>query len=469
MSDTARSTSTIALALAGHLATLKVADFSDRARRVAIDCIIDTIGVSLLGATEPVVSVLQQALAGDRTQGRALVLGGRRRAGVLEAAFINGTASHAADYDDMAHAMGGHPSVTLVPVIFALGESLGASGAALLEAYVVGFEAECRIGHVVNPDHYERGWHPTSTIGVFGATAAAARLLRLDVPATATALAIAASLASGVKANFGTMTKPLHVGQCVRNGLMAAQLAQGGFTANPGALEHKQGWFAAYDGLANVHPERLLQGVGDGLEVEQESVGVKQFPCCGSTHPAVRGMLALRAQGLLPRDVETIEIKTNRRRLPHTNNPSPQSALGAKFSIQYATARALIDGAPRLRHFEGEAFFEPVVRELLAKISVAAYPPTAAADSHEEGNEMAADITVVTRDGKTLHAHAPHQLGRGGKDPMSQAEMFEKYSDCAGRLLPEAQVAASFEALLRLEECRDVGAIARLFEVEETR
>ena len=207
--------------------------------------------------------------------------------------------------------------------------------------------------------------------------------------------------------------------------------------------------------------------MGEGLEVEQESVGVKQFPCCGSTHPAVRGMLALRARGLLPRDVETIEIKTNRRRLPHTNNPSPQSALGAKFSIQYATARALIDGAPRLRHFEGEAFLEPAVRELLAKTTVAAYPPTAAADSHEEGNEMAADITVVTREGKTLHAHAPHQLGRGGKDPMSVAEMFEKYSDCAGRLLPEAQVKASFEALQQLEQCRDVGAIARLFEVEE--
>lgn len=458
---------TIAVKLAVHLASINIANISASAKRIAMSGIIDTIGVTLLGATEPVVSVLQKSLIGDVTSGKALVFGGYRRSGVMEAAFINGTASHAADYDDMAHAMGGHPSVTLVPVIFALGESLGSTGAEVLEAYVVGFEAECRIGHVVNPDHYERGWHPTSTIGVFGAAAAGARLLKLDVHGTATALAIAASLASGVKANFGTMVKPLHVGQCVRNGLMAAQLAAGGFTANLAALEHKQGYFAAYDGLTNVNMDRLLPQLGDGLEIEQESVGVKQFPCCGSTHPAIRAMLALRLQGLTAADVETIEIMTNRRRLPHTNNPNPQSALGAKFSIQYATVRALIDGAPRLKHFEGEAFLEPVVCSLLAKTAVSAYLSTEATAAHEENNEMAADITVMTKDGRTLTAHAPHQLGRGGKDPMSDAEILEKYSDCAGRLLPDAQIVTSFEALRQLECCNNVAEIAKLFEVAQ--
>lgn len=432
---------------------------------MALSCIIDTIGVTLLGATEPVVSVLQNALKTERTNGNALVFGGNRRAGVQEAAFVNGTASHAADYDDMAHAMGGHPSVTLVPVIFALGEVLGSTGADVLEAYVVGFEAECRVGHVVNPDHYERGWHPTSTLGVFGSAAAAARLLKLDAAGTTTALAIAASLASGVKANFGTMVKPLHVGQCVRNGLMAAQLAAGGFTANPGVMEHKQGFFAAYDGLANVDQTRLLMRLGEGLEVEQESVGVKQFPCCGSTHPAIRAMLNLRRHGLKAEDVETILITTNRKRLPHTNNPSPTSALGAKFSIQYATARALLDGPPRLRHFEGEAFLEPAVRELLERTSVAAYPPTGAVGSHEESNEMAADIAVVTKSGQTLNMHAPHQLGRGGKDPMSDAEIWEKYSDCAGRLLPKEQIKASYEALQKLEQCDNLATVAQLLEV----
>ena len=156
---------------------------------------------------------------------------------------------------------------------------------------------------------------------------------------------------------------------------------------------------------------------------------------------------------------------TNRRRLPHTNNPHPQSALGAKFSIQYATARALLDGPPRLRHFEGEAFLEPAVLDLLNRTSVCAYPPTAHAEGHEENNEMAADITVLTKGGKSLLMHAPHQLGRGGKDPMSDEEILEKYSDCAGRLLPQAQVAASFGALQLLEECSNVASIVKLFEV----
>jgi 2-methylcitrate dehydratase PrpD len=457
---------TVALKLAAHLETISIGNVSAHAKRVAISGIIDTIGVTLLGATEPVVTVLQNALAGDMTSGKALVFGGTRRSGVLEAAFINGTASHAADYDDMAHAMGGHPSVTLVPAIFALGDALGATGAEVLEAYVVGFEAECRIGRVVNPDHYERGWHPTSTLGVFGAAAAGARLMKLDLNGTATALAIAASLASGIKANFGTMTKPLHVGQCVRNGLMAAQLAKSGFTGNLAALEHKQGYFATYDGLANVNMDRLLPRPGDGLEVEQESVGVKQFPCCGSTHPAIRAMLSLRQKGLIPADVEKIEIMTNRRRLPHTNNPHPESALGAKFSIQYATARALVDGAPRLRHFEGQAFLQPEVRALLDITSVSAYPSTSDAAIHEENNEMAADITVLRKDGTTLSMHAPHQLGRGGKDPMSDEEILEKYSDCAGRLLPQTQVAESFEALQRLGDCVNVAKITKLFEAQ---
>lgn len=457
---------TVAGVLAEHLATIHLGNISTKAKQIALNGITDTVGVTLLGATESVITVLQNSLSGDATQGNALVFGGDRRAGVLEAAFINGTASHAADYDDMAHAMGGHPSVTLVPVILALGESLGSTGADLLEAYVVGFEAECRIGHVVNPDHYERGWHPTSTIGVFGAAAAAARLLNLDVKATATAFAISSSLASGIKANFGTMTKPLHVGQCARNGLMAAQLAAGGFTANPGALEHQQGYFEAYDGLSNVHIERLLFGAGKELEVEQESVGLKQFPCCGSTHPAIRAMLALREQGLDAAKVERIEIMTNRRRLPHTNNPMPVSALGAKFSIQYATVRALLDGAPRLRHFEGDSYAEAAVRDLLSRTSVAAYPPTADAAQHEEGNEMAADITVLTKDGRTLTAHARHQLGRGGDDPMSEDELFEKYADCAGRLLSETQVQASFRALRQLQDCSNVVELTRMLEVQ---
>ena len=398
------SENTVALTLAEHLAQIRIETISPDAKRLGTLGIIDTIGVTLLGATEPVVQVLEQTLTHDIACGKALVFGGCRHIGVLDAALINGTASHAADYDDMARSMGGHPSVALVPVIFALGEALESSGLDLIEAYVVGFEAECRLGRVVHPHHYETGWHPTSTLGVFGAAAAASRLLRLDVQQTAIALSIAASFASGVKANFGTMTKPLHVGHCTRNGLLAAQLARNGFTANPAALEHKQGFFSAFDGLENVHQDRMLEQWGECLEVEQEAVGLKQFPCCGSTHPAIRAMFDLTRQGLAASDVESIKITTNRLRLPHTDNPQPKSALGAKFSIQYVTSRALVSGAVRLHDFEGNAHLEPQIRRLMDLTTVNAY-----ADIHgmnDANNEFAADIQVVTRDGRTLAGSA---------------------------------------------------------------
>lgn len=449
----------LATSLAEMLAQIDMAALSVRARTVAVAGIIDTVGVTLLGSAEPAARVLAHALApAASASGTSLQFGTHRRIGTLDAALINGTASHAADYDDMARAMGGHPSVTLVPVILALGEELDASGRDVLEAYIVGFEAACRMGRMVNPHHYEHGWHPTSTLGVFGAAAAAARMLSLDVAQTATALCIAASMASGVKANFGTMTKPLHVGHCARNGLLAAKLAHGGFTSNPAAFEHPQGFLAAYDGLTHVHPERLADHWGELLEVEQPSVGLKQFPCCGSTHPAVRAMLDLASQGLRADDVASIEIMVNAQRLPHTNNPFPTSALGAKFSLQYVAARALVDGAVRLRHFEGESHLDPRVQTLLSKTSVAPYPAT----TDGRNNEFAADIVVVTHDGRRMAAHAPHALGRGGDDAMSTAEQLEKFTDCASRVLPPTQVKRAFDALQTIEQFHSIRDITSL-------
>lgn len=460
----AHATPPIALQLARVLAGITLDQASAAAKKAATWGLIDTVGVALLGATEPAVAVLKHTLDGQLAPGGALLLGGRTRAGVLDAALVNGTAAHAADYDDMARMMGGHPSVPLVPVVLALGEALDVSGAQALEAYMVGFEAECRIGRVVNPHHYEQGWHPTATLGVFGAAAAAARLMGLDVAQTANALCIAASMASGIKANFGTMVKPFHVGHCARNGLFAAQLAAKGFTSNPLALEHPQGFFASYDGLANVHTERMLAHAGTRLEVEQPSVGLKQFPCCGSTHPAIRAMLALVRDGLTAADVVSIEVQTNRRRLPHTHNPDPQSGLAAKFSIQYVTARALASGTVQLQNFEGSAHRDPQVRALMALTSVIAYPTVANEDPNDNGNEFAADIAVTTHDGRVLHSSAPHALGRGGEDAMTEPEMWEKYSDCAGRLLPADQVSSSFAMLRAIENCTSLRQFTRLLE-----
>src|SRR5580704_19501924 len=162
---------------------------------------------------------------------------GHRRAPPLIATLINGTAAHALDFDDVSNSLGGHPSAPIVPALFALADQGDCTGQAFIAAYVAGFETETRIARGVHFHHYEKGWHPTATLGVFGATAACCHLMRLTAAQTAQALAIAASFASGIKANFGTMTKPLHVGHTTRNGLFATLLAQGGFTANNAAME----------------------------------------------------------------------------------------------------------------------------------------------------------------------------------------------------------------------------------------
>ncbi len=442
----------LATTLAVHLAEIELGRASPRARRLASMAIVDTIGITLAGATEPATTILRRVLGSGGQGGPALILGSGRRVGALEAATINGVAAHAVDYDDMARNMGGHPSVPVVPVVLALGEAIGATGAQVLEAFIVGYEAECRLGRVVHPHHYEKGWHPTSTLGVFGAAAAAARLLGLDAERTATALAIAASSASGIKANFGTMVKPLHVGQAARDGLLAARLAGDGFTANPGALEHKQGFFQSYDGLDNVHQDRMLAEWGERLEVEQPETGLKQFPCCGSTHPAILATIELaEAEAIDAAAVASLRIRAHRMRLPHTDNPDPQSSLGAKFSLQYVTARALLDRHVGLADFEGDAYREPAIRRLLAVTSIEAFP------DDETGREFAAEVTVELADGRRLTGAAASALGRGPGDPMSDAEMLRKFSDCAARVLSPGQARAAFDALRQLDSDVSVG------------
>ena len=206
-----------------QLATSAASSSSDPALRAAQFALIDTVAVTLLGSRSPCASIARSMRA-MAAPGRCVVVGTDRSVGSLDAAFFNGIASHADDYDDFTELFGGHPSVPVLPAVMALAEELDKSGLQLLQAYIAGVELENRIAMGVHFHHYEKGWHPTATLGVFGAAAGAAHLLELDETQTATALAIAASSACGLKANFGSMTKPFHVGQCARNGLQAALL-----------------------------------------------------------------------------------------------------------------------------------------------------------------------------------------------------------------------------------------------------
>src|SRR5437667_9684600 len=231
-------------------------------RHAAARALLDTIGVMLAGASESAAASVQQVVAQESSGLQCSVLGTGLRTSATNAALANGTAAHAHDYDDMCFVSLAHPSAPLVAAALAVAELDGRPGRGLLDAYVVGFELEARLGRAMNPRHYQRGWHCTSTIGTIGAAAAAARLLDLDEAAAGHALAIAASEACGLKENFGTMVKPLHAGLAARNGVLAALLGRAGMTAAAGALIGPQGFVKAMDGERAPSVDELCAELG---------------------------------------------------------------------------------------------------------------------------------------------------------------------------------------------------------------
>lgn len=447
--------------LAEHILRIDADAMTPLALAQAKMCLLDAVGVTLAGCVEPATRILLRTPGIAAAPGRARVFGTTVRTSALDATLVNGTSAHALDYDDFSSIMGGHHTVPLMPALLALGEEQARAGRDILVSYVAGVEVQIRMARALGFHHYDKGWHPTSTIGTFGAAAAAAHLLRLDVAQTTTALAIAASLASGLKANFGTMVKPFHAGHCGRNGLLAALLAQRGFDANEFALEHHQGFLNVFNGAGTFDAEKMFQDWAAPLEIEGETIALKQFPCCGSTHPAIAMMLRLvREENVRASDVAAIEVLPHARRLRHTDNPWPQTPLEAKFSVQYATARALLDGVVRLRHFEGAAHEEPEIRKLLQVTQARAHPGMA----DDAAEQWGAEVIVTLRNGQRLARRVDQLVGRGGKSAMTRAEMWDKFEDCAERALPRERLRQVFDLLDGLESVGDVNDLTRLLQ-----
>jgi 2-methylcitrate dehydratase PrpD len=272
----------------------------------------------------------------------------------------------------------------------------------------------------------------------------------------ATALALAASMASGIKANFGTMTKPFHVGQSARNGLLAAMLAKEGMTANHGALEHKQGFFAVFNGAGTFQPERIEAEWAKPYELSDPGIAFKRHPCCGSTHPAADAMLHLRETHALSADrVSKIESWTHPRRLQHTNRPDPQSGLDGKFSIQYVLARALMHGIVSLEHFSDEAVCEDAARAVAAKVD--AQPEVIATRGDNE--HFYARVRVTTTAGEAFEhfVDAPH--GRDRAHPLPERTLEAKFRDCAQRALDPITAESLVRLCGSLEVLADAGDV----------
>lgn len=440
-------------------------DLPDEVVEHATKMIVDSVGVTLAGADTEAASIAREVKGtkfdggganadggGVDSDGSAARVPGLGVAGHPEdVGHLTGIMAHALDFDDVHQTMGGHPSVPVLAALLPVAEDVGASGRDLLRSFAIGTEVEIRLANAMNPGHYERGWHPTAVLGTMGATAAVGDLLDLDVDELRNATGIAASKAAGMKGNFGTMTKPLHVGDAARNGQEAATLAAAGYTGNRRILELDFGGFCdLFRGDTEPDLDGPLSKLGAEWGLLDPAVGFKPYPCCGSTHAAVDGARRLRDR-VDPDAIESVRIEEHPRRLDHTNRPDPESPLDAKFSVQYCVTVILHEGDVWLDHFEEETVRSPTYRSFLDRVDASS--DRAAFEDREWG----ARVTVETADDR--HVEEVDAPKGSAENPMSWEELEEKYRRCAAIALPEDAVEPSLETLRSLPELDDAATL----------
>lgn len=424
-------------------------DLPDEVVEHATKMILDSVGVTLAGTSTEAASITRNVKGkkfGDEKTARVPGLGVSGHP--EDVGHLTGVMAHALDFDDVHQDMGGHPSVPVLSALLPVAEDVGASGRDLLRSFAIGTDVEIRLANAMNPGHYERGWHPTAVLGTMGATAAVGDLLDLDIDELRNAMGIAASKAAGMKGNFGTMTKPLHVGDAARNGQEAATLAAGGFTGNQQILELDFGGFCnLFQGDTKYDLAEPISKLGSDWALLDPPVGFKPYPCCGSTHAAIDAARRLRERVDLDA-IESVRIEEHPRRLDHTNRPAPESPLDAKFSVQYCVTVMLHDGDIWLDHFEEETVRSPEYQSFLGKVE--ATPDRAAFEDREWG----ARVTVETA-GET-HSEDVDAPKGSAENPMSRAELEGKYRRCAGIGLADDLIEPSLETLKGLPDVDDV-------------
>ena len=392
----------------------------------------------------------------------ATIVGTPLRASIEDAALANGVAAHALDYDDVQASLSGHPSVPVLPTVLALAERARKPGADLLTAFVIGVEIEAKIGRALNPAHYELGWHATSTLGVFGAAAAAGKLLGLSRERMAQALAIAASMSSGIKANFGTDCKPWHVGHAARCGLEAAHLAAVGFTGNPRVLEHGDGFGSTHGAGMKPAWDLTVAGLGAPHELADPGIGVKRFPACASTHQALDATLELIAlHAIDPANVTAVECGVSYMAPHQLIYDHADTGLQGKFSMQYCVSVALLDRTVGLAQFADDRVRRPDVQALMPKVRMFVHPEQTTRDSLAR---KFTEVTVALKDGTKLQRRIDQAKGQP-RNPLTDGELEVKFRDAAGRALQSDRIEALLTAVGKLETAPDASAIARLLSV----
>ncbi|MBV8537275.1 MAG: MmgE/PrpD family protein [Alphaproteobacteria bacterium] len=432
-------------------------EIPENGRRKAVDAITDAIACGLAGSASDVAGPMRRALGiGTRNEpGGALLLGSDRRAAPADAALYNGTLIHALDYDDVTHPAYSHPSAVLVPALFALAGEARATGKDIVSAYVVGIEVFGKLGRALNTTHYRAGWHATSTFGSIAAAVAAARLLRLVPAQLASAIGIGASASSGLRANFGTMTKPLHAGYAARNGVLAARLAREGFTASDEALTHRFGFAQVFNAGEAVRWEQFANW-GAPFEITSEyGIALKPFPSCAATHTAIEAVATLRAEigGAIER-IRDIRAGVAEMSLEPLIHVTPKTPLEGKFSMHYCVANALLDGTVDLATFSEAKLRDPRIAPLIGKTRMEVD------ERVREDSEFASVITLTLEDGSRHEKLVPLAIGKPARW-FSRERLQQKFADCAAGILPKDRVREAFESAQALDRLPTLDPLLR--------
>jgi len=408
----------------------ELADVPGPALATAKRAILDCIGVAVAARREPIADVLDRYLDVAGGAGRSSVVGRREPVSSEAAAVVNGALAHALDFDDVSHTMGGHPSVPVLWSSLAVAEAQNVSGGELLRAYCIGIEVETAMGRGLNFHHYDHGWHPTATLGTFGATAAVAAAYRLPAERITAALGYATATAAGIKASFGTMAKPLQVGHSAQSGVLNATLARAGATANPHAMEAAQGFAHVYDGEGNYDLDAMTRYLANPWDLEDPGIAIKLHPCCGGTHSAVDAAILLRRQIDSIDDIVSVDAFIHRRRYAHLDRRDPTSPLDAKFSLQHCVALALCHGEIRIADYTAEAIRKPELVRF--RHLVQAHP---LAPEREGPEHFAAEVRVRLADGTERTARMERPRGRTPETAITDADVEAKFRACTGDML----------------------------------
>ncbi len=406
--------------------------------------VIDTLGVAIGAAAHPIGAILASTFP-PAAQGDASVWNGRGKASVFDAALTNGTLGHALDFDDGGVALTPmHPSTPVLAAVWTLGESRGCSGRDVLSAYTIGVEVECKLASAVSLTHYDHGWHSTAVLGSFGAAAGAGWLLGLNSDQLRTAIGVAASMTGGLKANFGTMTKPLHAGLAARNGLIAAQLAQNGWTANQNILESKKGFFEVFE-CGDIGALNL----GQPFHFESPGVSIKRFPSCSATHHCIEAMLALKSAHKLCADqIERIDCAVHAVSMQALRQDRRVSTPEqGRFSLHFTLPLILLEGSVELKHFAPQYFGRKDIQDLMDRVSVAVHPELQTLESKKR---VFGEVTVTLKDGRRL-SHRASQIRGRAPFPLTDTDVDAKFLGCAEPALGAGKASELLAALRNLE------------------